>query len=141
MVDSPSGGAPTKAPRWDLANTEGYSGGNCFLLAPWMFPGYADICRRKKLADGATRVEGAPPLLGAPPASWAPRASTDLLLPPIYTHVPREHQRRPQKTISTTVTSVSARSHLGAFAGTLPEGESTTEGFYINILAPPMSCE
>ena len=53
--------------------------------------------------EAATRVEGAP-LLGAPPISWAPRASTDLLLPPIYTHVPREHQRRPRKTISTTVT-------------------------------------
>ena len=37
--------------------------------------------------------------------------------------------------------SVSARSHLGAFTDTLPEGESTMEGFYINILAPPMSCE
>ena len=53
--------------------------------------------------EEATRVEGAP-LLGVPPISWAPRASTDLLLPPIYTHVPREHQERPQKTISTTVT-------------------------------------
>ena len=53
--------------------------------------------------EAATRVEGAP-LLGAPPISWAPRASTDLLLPPIYTHVPRKHQRRPRKTISTTVT-------------------------------------
>ena len=52
----------------------------------------------------STRVEGAPPLLGAPPVSWAPRASTDLLLPPIYTHVPRKHQKRPQKTISTTIT-------------------------------------
>ena len=40
--------------------------------------------------------------LGAPPPSCAPRGSTDLLLPPIYTYVPREHQRRPRKTISTT---------------------------------------
>ena len=47
---------------------------------------------------------GRAPLLGAPPISWAPRASTDLLLPPIYIHVPREYQRRPWKTISTTVT-------------------------------------
>ena len=39
-----------------------------------------------------------------PPPAWAPRASIDLLLPPIYTHVPREHQRQPWKTISTTVT-------------------------------------
>ena len=48
--------------------------------------------------EAGTRVEGAPPV------SWAPRASTDLLLPPIYTHVPRKHQKRPRKTISTTVT-------------------------------------
>ena len=38
-----------------------------------------------------------------PPPSWAPRASTDLLLPPTYTHVPRKHQKRPRKTISTAV--------------------------------------
>ena len=37
--------------------------------------------------------------------------------------------------------SVSARSHLGAFAGAPPEGESTMEGFYINTVALPMSCE
>ncbi len=48
-------------------------------------------------------MDGAP-LLGAPPISWPPQASTDLLLPPIYTHVPREHQKRPRKTISTAVT-------------------------------------
>ena len=29
--------------------------------------------------------------LDAPPPSWAPRSSTDLLLPPIYTHIPRKH--------------------------------------------------
>ena len=40
----------------------------------------------------------------APPISWAPRASTDVLLPPIYTHVPRNHQGSHRKTISTTVT-------------------------------------
>ena len=39
VVDSPFGGAPTKAPRWDLADTEGYGGGNSFLLAPWMCSG------------------------------------------------------------------------------------------------------
>ena len=58
----------------------------------------------QEAAEAATRVEGAPTPTGRAPISWAPRASTDLLLPPIYTHVPREHQRRPRKTISTTVT-------------------------------------
>ena len=37
--------------------------------------------------EEAKRVEGAP-LLGAPPIPWAPQESTDVLLPPIYTHVP-----------------------------------------------------
>jgi len=30
MVDSPSGDAPMKAPRWDLADIEGCGGGNSF---------------------------------------------------------------------------------------------------------------
>ena len=59
----------------------------------------------QEINEAATRVEGAPlPYWARLPVSWAPRASTDLLLPPIYTHVPRKHQKRPRKTISTTVT-------------------------------------
>ena len=54
MVDSPSDGAPAKAPRWDLADTEGYSGGIRFSLAPLMFSGYVGIYRRKKYVGGAT---------------------------------------------------------------------------------------
>ena len=38
------------------------------------------------------------------PPSWAPCCSTDVLLPPIYTHVPRKHLGAPRKTISTTTT-------------------------------------
>ena len=37
--------------------------------------------------------------------------------------------------------SVPVRSHLGAFSGTPPKGESITEGFYINTIASPMMCE
>ena len=37
--------------------------------------------------------------------------------------------------------SVPVRSHLGAFSGIPPEGESITEGFYINTIASPMKCE
>ena len=40
----------------------------------------------------------------APPISWAPQVATDILLPPIYTYVPRKHPGAPQNTISTTVT-------------------------------------
>ena len=77
MVDSPSGGAPTKAPRWDLTDTEGCGGGNSFSWCSWMFSGYVDIYRRKKSVRGATRVpQGwgrAYPPLARPPASWPPR--------------------------------------------------------------------
>ena len=39
MVDSPSGGAPAKAPRSDLADTKGCGGGNSFCGAPGCFQG------------------------------------------------------------------------------------------------------
>ena len=42
--------------------------------------------------------------VGAPPPSWAPRASTDLLLPPIYTPVPWKHPRAPRNPVSTAAT-------------------------------------
>ena len=43
VVDSPSGGALAKAPRWDLADTEGYGGGNSFSWSLLMFSGYMGI--------------------------------------------------------------------------------------------------
>ena len=52
MVDSPSGRTSAKAPRRDLADTEGYGSGNCFSLAPWMFSGYVGIYRRKEYVGG-----------------------------------------------------------------------------------------
>ena len=69
----PSGGAPTKAPRWDLADTEGYGCGNCVSSAPWMFSGYVGLYRRKKYVGGrprGPRYRGAPyPLVAASAAS------------------------------------------------------------------------
>ena len=38
-----------------LADTEGYDGGNCFSLAPWMFLGYVGLYRRKKYVGGCPR--------------------------------------------------------------------------------------
>ena len=55
MVDSPAGRVPAKAPRWDLADTEGCGGGNSFSWCSWMFLGYVDIYRRRKSVRGATR--------------------------------------------------------------------------------------
>ena len=37
--------------------------------------------------------------------------------------------------------SVPVRSHLGTFSGILPEGDSITEGFFINTIASPMMRE
>ena len=43
MIDSPSDGAPEKAPRWDLTGTEGRGGGKVVSLLPQMFLGYKSI--------------------------------------------------------------------------------------------------
>ena len=58
MVDSPSDGASAKAPRWDLADTEGYGGGNISSVDPWMFSGYVGIYRRKQYIGGCLRGPG-----------------------------------------------------------------------------------
>ena len=55
MVDFPSGGAPAKAPRWDLADTKGYGGGIRFSWSLLMFLGYVGIYRRKKDVGGRPR--------------------------------------------------------------------------------------
>ena len=39
-----------------------------------------------------------------PPPSWAPRSSTDLLLSPIYTHIPWKHPGEPRNHFSTAAT-------------------------------------
>ena len=76
MIDTPSGGAPEKAPRWDLMDTESNDGG-IRVLAPYLIVwGYVGIYRRKKYVGGATggprgwraHLGGA----GAPPTSWPP---------------------------------------------------------------------
>ena len=58
----------------------------------------------KKQSRRTAEWRARPPLLGAPPVSWAPRAATDVLLPPIYTYVPRKHLGSHRNTISTAVT-------------------------------------
>ena len=90
---------------------------------------------RQERSEDATRQGG------APPPSWAPRSSTDLLLPPIYTHIPRKHLGAPRNPIPPPQPSVPVRSHFGAISDAPPEGESIMEGFYINTIASPMMCE
>ena len=53
MIDAPSGGAPKQDPRWDLVDTESYSGG-IRVLAPYLVVwGYVGIYRRKEYVGGA----------------------------------------------------------------------------------------
>ena len=54
MINAPSGGAPEKAPRWDLVDTES-CGGGIRVLAPYLIVwGYVGIYRRKEYVGGAT---------------------------------------------------------------------------------------
>ena len=76
-----------------------------------------------------------------PPPSWASSCSTDVLLPPIYIHVPPNDQNRSQNPNSTAVTfCIHEIPSWGLFEAP-PEGVSVTEGFYINPIASPMKCE
>ena len=71
MINAPSGGAPKKAPRWDLSGTEG-CGGGIRVLAPYLVVwGYVGIYRRKEYVGelrGANEAGGRA-LGGRPPPS------------------------------------------------------------------------
>ena len=54
MIDTPSGEAPEKVPRWDLVDTKSYGGG-IRVLAPYLVVwGYVVIHRRKEYVGEAT---------------------------------------------------------------------------------------
>ena len=54
MINAPSGGAPEKAPGWDLMGTES-DGGGIRVLAPYLVVwGYVGIYRWNKYVGGAT---------------------------------------------------------------------------------------
>ena len=59
---------------------------------------------RQETNQEATRQGGVPAPWARPPPSWAPRGSTDLLLPPIYTHVRRKYPGAPRNPISIAAT-------------------------------------
>ena len=96
----------------------------------------------QETSEAATRVPSAPPGGGG-----APHPCGSLEHPPTYFFLlyismyPENIQEHHEELFPPPQPSVSARSHLGAFAGAPPEGESITEGFYINTIALPMSCE
>ena len=97
---------------------------------------------RQAIEEAATRVPGAPPLGGhAPHPRGTLVAPLTYLLRLYISMYPENIQEHHEKLFPPPQPSISARSHLGAFAGAPPEGESTTEGLYIISKASPMSCE
>ena len=76
-----------------------------------------------------------------------PHPRGPLVAPPTYFFrlyillYPRNIRGSHETTFTPLQPSVPVRSHLGAFFGDLPEGESITEGFYINTIASSMMCE
>ena len=96
---------------------------------------------RQETNKEATRQGGMPAPLGAPPPSWAARSSTDLLLPPIYTHVPRKHPGAPRNPISTTATFCTREIPSWGLFRRSTGGGIDHGGFYINSIASPMMCE
>ena len=87
------------------------------------------------------RQEGAPRGVGTPhPHGPLGRPPTYFFLLYILLY-PKNIRRSQETTFPPPQPSVPMRSHLGAFFGDLPEGESITEGFYINTIASPMKRE
>ena len=75
MIDAPSGGAPEKAPRWDLMGTEGFRSGIRVLALYLVVWGYVGIYRRKEYVGGE---RGAHEGGGRPPTSWLPGSFLDV---------------------------------------------------------------
>ena len=72
MIDAPSDGAPEKAPRGDLVDTEGCGGGIRFLAPVLIVRGYVGIHRRKEYVGGRPRGPrgwGARPPIGGTPGT------------------------------------------------------------------------
>ena len=96
----------------------------------------------QEAAEAATRHEGAPQGGG-----HAPHPRGPLVAPPTYFFLlyipmyPETTEKHHETLFPPPQPSVPVRSHLGAFSGALPEGESITEGFYINTIVSPMMCE
>ena len=68
MIDSPSSGVPTKAPRWDLVDIEGYGGGNSFFVVASDVFGVHGYMEEEEVGrwtpEGPTRVGGVPTCRG-----------------------------------------------------------------------------
>ena len=75
--------------------------GELFLEQTWSRRLGVDV---KKEARRPRGREARLPPWARPPPSWAPRSSTNILLPPIYTHIPRKQPGASRNPISTAAT-------------------------------------
>ena len=90
----------------------------------------------------ATMVEGAPRGGRARPLPCGPLAAPLTYFFRLYIlKYSKTYQESHKNTLPPLQPSVPVRSHLGAFSGILPEGDSITEAFYINSIALPMKRE
>ena len=107
--------------------------------------GYVGTYRRKEYVGGAPRGPRGRGRAYAPGRALHPRGP--LVAPPTYFFLlyifiyPENIQEHHETLFPPPQPSVPVRSHLGAFSGAPSEGESITEGFYINTIASPMMCE
>ena len=94
---------------------------------------------RQESHEAVTRVEGAP--LGRAPYLVGPRSSTDVLLPPIYIHVPPNDHIRSQKPNSTAATfCIHEIPSWGLFRSSAGGGIDHG-GLLHHHPTPPMKCE
>ena len=96
----------------------------------------------QKSHEAATRVEGAPRGVARGPLPYGPLGDplTQIFL--LYIHIYSQTTRSIQEnTFPPPQPSFPVRSHLGTFSGILLEGDSITEGFYINPIALPIKHE
>ena len=97
---------------------------------------------RQERSEEATRQGGAPAPLGAPPHPRGPLAAPPTYFFLLYISIyPANIQEHHENLIPPPQPSIPKRSHLGAFFGAPPEGESIMESFYINTIASAMMGE
>ena len=106
--------------------------GTWFLEQTWPRGLGVDVNKWTRWSRGSGRALPSRGPLGQPPMYFF------LLYKPTYPENIQEHH---ETLFPPPQPSVPVRSHLWAFSGAPPEGESITEGFYINTIASPMMCE
>ena len=89
----------------------------------------------QKSHEAATRVEGVPRGVGCAPLPRGPLGALLTQFLRLYILLyPKNSRGSHENTFPPPQPSVPVRSHLGAFFGVLPEGDSIMEGFYINTI-------